>query len=188
VYHAHAEHAAVFLGDQGNQRYIDSYFDTYPGVWRQGDWIRITQRGDAINYGRSDATINRHGIRMGTRELYRAVEALPEIIDSLVVDLEYLGRPSYLPLFVVLRAGADLDKALKDKINARIRIALSARHVPDGIFAVSAVPRTLSGKKLKRPVKKLLLGHPAESVFNLDTMANPKSLAWFDTFNKKRLD
>jgi acetoacetyl-CoA synthetase len=177
-----------FWGDKGNQRYIDSYFDTYPGVWRQGDWIRITQRGGAIIYGRSDATINRHGIRMGTSELYRAVEALPEIIDSLVVDLEYLGRPSYLPLFVVLRAGADLNMALKDKINARIRTNLSARHIPDEIFAVSAVPRTLSGKKLELPIKKFLLGHPAESVFNIDTMANPESLAWFVAFNKKRLE
>jgi acetoacetyl-CoA synthetase len=176
-----------FWGDEANQRYIDSYYDTYPGVWRQGDWLRITQRGGAIIYGRSDATINRHGIRMGTSELYRAVEALPEIIDSLVVDLEYLGRPSYLPLFVVLRAGADLDKALKDKINACIRIALSARHIPDEIFAVSAVPRTLSGKKLELPIKKLLLGHPVESVFNPDTMTNPESVAWFVAFYKKRL-
>ena len=131
----------------------------YPGVWRHGDWIRITPRGGAIIYGRSDATINRHGIRMGTAELYRAVEALPEVLDSLVVDLEYLGRESYMPLFVVLRDGLALDDALTRRIKDAIRTALSPRHVPNEIFQVAAIPRTLSGKKMELPVKKLLLGH-----------------------------
>ena len=151
------------------KRYHASYFDSYVSgdgrhpVWRHGDWIRITPRGGAIIYGRSDATINRHGIRMGTAELYRAVEALPEVLDSLVVDLEYLGRESYMPLFVVLREGLTLDAALTARMKAGIRTALSARHVPNEIFQVSAVPRTLSGKKMELPVKKLLMGTPARA-------------------------
>jgi acetoacetyl-CoA synthetase len=175
-----------FWNDEGNHRYFDSYFDTYPGVWRQGDWIRFNARGGSVIYGRSDATINRHGIRMGTSELYRAVEAIPEIVDCLVVDLEYLGRPSYMPLFVVLKAGTELDSALKAQINARIRTALSARHVPNEVFAVPAVPRTLSQKKLELPIKKLLLGHPVETIVNRDSMANPDSLDWFFRFAERR--
>jgi acetoacetyl-CoA synthetase len=160
-------------------RYHDSYFDMYPGVWRHGDWIRITPRGGAIIYGRSDATINRHGIRMGTSELYRAVEALPEVLDSLVVDLEYLGRESWMPLFVVLRDGVVLDEALTRRIKRVIREALSARHVPNDVFQVSAIPRTLSGKKMELPVKKLLMGAAPDSVLKRDAMANADSVDWF---------
>jgi acetoacetyl-CoA synthetase len=158
--------------DKDGARYRDSYFDMYPGVWRHGDWIKITPRGGAIIYGRSDATINRHGIRMGTAELYRAVEALPEVLDSLVVDLEYLGRESWMPLFVVLREGLVLDEALTKRIKQAIREALSARHVPNDIYQVSAIPRTLSGKKMELPVKKLLLGAEPDSVLKRDAMAN----------------
>jgi acetoacetyl-CoA synthetase len=140
----------------------------------------------AVIYGRSDATINRHGIRMGTAELYRAVEALPEVLDSLVVDLEYLGRESYMPLFVVLRTGARLDESLRARINAEIRRALSARHVPNEIFEIAEVPRTLSGKKMELPIKKLLLGQPVEKIANPDAMANPASLAWFVSFAHAR--
>ena len=175
-----------FWGDADGSRYHDSYFDMYPGIWRHGDWIRITPRGGAIIYGRSDATINRHGIRMGTAELYRAVEALPEVLDSLVVDLEYLGRESYMPLFVVLREGVVLDAALTARMKAGIRDALSARHVPNEIFQVEAVPRTLSGKKMELPVKKLLMGTPAEQVFKLDAMANAACVAWFVDFAAQR--
>jgi acetoacetyl-CoA synthetase len=175
------------LGRPGvGRRYRDSYFDMYPGVWRHGDWIRITERGGAIIYGRSDATINRHGIRMGTAELYRAVEALPEVLDSLVVDLEYLGRESYMPLFVVLREGLVLDAELTKRLKAGIKAALSARHVPNEIFQVSAVPRTLSGKKMELPVKKLLMGAPADQVFKLDAMANADCVAWFSDFARRR--
>lgn len=171
-----------FWNDHGGQRYLESYYDTYPGVWRHGDWIRLTERGGAIIYGRSDATINRHGIRMGTSELYRAVEALPEVLDSLVVDLEYLGKPSYMPLFIVLKADIELDAPLRERIIGRIRTALTARHVPNDIFVVAAIPRTLSGKKLELPIKKLLLGQPLDKVVNIDSMANPESLAWFVAF------
>lgn len=175
-----------FWRDEAKRRYRESYFDTYPGVWRHGDWLRITRSGGAIIYGRSDATINRHGIRMGTSELYRAVESLPEVLDSLVVDLEYLGRASSMPLFVVLREGVELDEALVARINARVREALSARHVPDEVHRVEAVPRTLSGKKMEIPIKRLLLGQAIDKVANPDTMANPESLAWFAAFARRR--
>ncbi|MGU1062108.1 acetoacetate--CoA ligase [Pseudomonas aeruginosa] len=171
-----------FWNDPGDQRYLDSYFDTWPGIWRHGDWVLITPRGGAVIYGRSDATINRHGIRMGTAELYRAVEVLPEVLDCLVVDLEYLGRPSYMPLFVVLRPGVALDDGLCRRINDCIRNALTARHVPNEIFAVADIPRTLSGKRLELPVKKLLLGQPLDKAINLGSVANPESLAWFVRF------
>ena len=176
----------MFWNDPGDARYRESYFDMYPGVWRHGDWIRITPCCGAIIYGRSDATINRHGIRMGTSELYRTVEDLPEILDSLVVDLEYLGRESYMPLFVVMRPGHALTPQLEATLRDRIRQALSARHVPNEILAVAEVPRTLSGKKMELPVKKLLLGQPLDKVANPDAMANPSSLQWFVDFAARR--
>ncbi len=178
-----------FWNDADGRRYRESYFEVFPGVWRHGDWTRLVPRPEAVGgviYGRSDATINRHGIRMGTAELYRAVEALPEIVDSLVVDLEYLGRESYMPLFVVLRANVALDESLRQRINARIGAALSARHVPSEILAIAEVPRTLSGKKMELPIKRLLLGHRLEDVAHADAMANPASLAWFVDFARRR--
>jgi len=186
-----------FWNDEGNRRYIESYFEMYPAregrsaAWRHGDWIRIVPHPEsgshgAVIYGRSDATINRHGIRMGTAELYRAVEALPEVLDSLVVDLEYLGRESFMPLFVVLRAGVALDDALHQRMKAAIRTALSARHVPNEILQVAAVPRTLSGKKMELPVKKLLMGAPPAQVLNRDAMANADSIDWFVAYAQSR--
>lgn len=175
-----------FWNDAGDKRYRESYFATYPGWWRHGDWLRITPRGGAIIYGRSDTTINRHGIRMGTSEIYRVVENMPEIVDSLVVDLEYLGRESYMPLFVVLREGIALDESLRRRISDGIRSALSARHVPNEIFAVAEVPRTLTGKKMELPVKKLLLGMQVDEVASPDAMSNPGSLAYFVEFAKRR--
>ncbi|MDE2082338.1 MAG: acetoacetate--CoA ligase [Burkholderiales bacterium] len=186
-----------FWGDPGHRRYLDSYFDMFPGgpgkpaVWRHGDWLKIVPHPEigahgAIIYGRSDATINRHGIRMGTAELYRAVEAEPEVLDSLVVDLEYLGRESWMPLFVVLRDGLALDEALTKRLKAAIRQALSARHVPNDIFQVPAVPRTLSGKKMELPVKKLLMGAPPEQVLNRDAVANAAAVDWFIAFARAR--
>jgi acetoacetyl-CoA synthetase len=175
-----------FWNDEGGKRYHDSYFDVFKGIWRHGDWLRITPRGTAVIYGRSDATINRHGIRMGTSELYRAVEGLPEVLDSLVVDLEYLGRESYMPLFVVLRQGVALDAALDARLRAAIKAALSARHVPNQIFQVAAIPRTLSGKKMELPVKKLLLGAAPEQVMKRDAMANAESIDWFVAFARER--
>lgn len=175
-----------FWNDPGNRRYHDSYFDMFPGVWRHGDWVRITPTGGAVIYGRSDATINRYGIRMGTSELYRAVEVQAEVLDSLVVDLEYLGRESYMPLFVVLREGITLDPKLDRRLREAIKTALSARHVPNEIVQVTAIPRTLSGKKMELPVKKLLMGAPPEQVFKLDAMANADCVPWFVEFAKRR--
>ena len=197
-----------FWGDTGNARYLASYFEMYPpghgrkpgggdadpqtgGVWRHGDWLRVGTReagGEGcVIFGRSDATINRHGLRMGTSELYSAVEALPEVVDSLVVDLEYLGRESYMPLFVVLRPGLTLDEALQRKIVDAIKTALSPRFVPNAIFQVAEVPRTLSGKKQELPIKKLLLGQPLDKVMNKDAMANPGCLDWYVEFALNRL-
>ncbi len=186
-----------FWGDADGSRLRESYFDMYrhpdgAGIWRHGDWLRITPHPEsgssgAIIYGRSDATINRHGIRMGTAELYRAVEALPEVLDSLVVDLEYLGRESYMPLFVVLRDGLTLDDALARRLREAIKTALSARHVPNEIFQVGAIPRTLSGKKMELPVKKLLQGADAAKVLNRDAMANADCIDWYVAFAQRRL-
>ncbi|MDE2607215.1 MAG: acetoacetate--CoA ligase [Burkholderiales bacterium] len=175
-----------FWNDEGNKRYLSSYFDMYPGVWRHGDWLKVGADGGCVIYGRSDATINRHGLRMGTSELYSAVEALPEVLDSMVVDLEYLGRESYMPLFVVLRPGVVLDEAMKAKLAGAIRTALSPRFVPDEILQVPEVPRTLSGKKQELPIKKLLLGQPLEKVVNKDAMANPQCLDWYVAFAASR--
>jgi acetoacetyl-CoA synthetase len=175
-----------FWNDEGDKRYLSSYFDMYPGVWRHGDWLKITPAGGCIIYGRSDATINRHGLRMGTSELYSAVEALPEVLDSMVVDLEYLGRESYMPLFVVLRPGVQLDEPLQGKINHAIKTALSPRFVPNEIFQVPEIPRTLSGKKQELPIKKLLLGQPIEKVVNKDAMANPGCLDWYVDLARRR--
>lgn len=185
-----------FWGDEGGRRYLSSYFDMYPaghgrrpgggdtgpeagGVWRHGDWLRIGADGGCVIYGRSDATINRHGLRMGTSELYSAVEALPEVLDSMVVDLEYLGRDSYMPLFVVLREGLVLDEAMRQRLNDAVKVALSPRFVPDEIFQVAEIPRTLTGKKQELPIKKLLLGQPIEKVINKDAMANAACLDWY---------
>jgi len=182
----------LFLwGDGDGQRLRDSYFDMYPGVWRHGDWLRLIPHDGAtgaVIYGRSDATINRHGVRMGTAELYRAVEAEPAVLDSLVVDLEYLGRPSFMPLFVVLRDGHVLDDALVQRLRQAIRQALSPRHVPDAVIQAPAVPRTLSGKKMELPVKKLLLGADAAKVMNRDAMANGDAVPWYVAYAQRYRD
>ena len=147
-------------------------------------------RPDAIGgviYGRSDATINRQGVRMGTAELYRVVEQLEEVADSLVVDLEYLGQPSWMALFVQLRAGLTLDEALRQRIRQALRTGLSVRHVPDDIVQVASIPRTITGKKLELPVKKLMLGHAPDKVVRRDALAQPESLDWFVGFAARHL-
>ena len=175
-----------FWGDDDGSRLFESYFDTYPGIWRHGDWIEFTPEGGSIIYGRSDATINRRGLRLGSSEIYRAVEGLDEVLDSLVIDLEFLGRESFMPLFVVLREGIALDEAMKAKINGAIRASVSARFLPDEIVQIAEVPRTLSGKKLEVPVKKLLLGGDPATVVNRDSMANPASFDVFVDYAKAR--
>src|SRR3954454_2698490 len=142
-----------FWNDADGSRYRESYFDMFPGVWRHGDWIKVSSRGSAVIYGRSDSTINRQGVRMGTSEIYSAVEAVPQVLDSLVVDVQRDGEV-WMPLFVVLREGAELDDELRGDIRRRIREDCSPRHVPDEILAIREVPQTLTGKKLEVPVKK----------------------------------
>ena len=167
-------------GDTDGERYRASYFDTFPGVWRHGDWIELTERGTAIITGRSDATINRGGIRMGTAEIYRAVLSLDEIVDALVVDLPREGTQGYMPLFVVLRDGVPLDDELVARLRTRIREDCSPRHVPDEVRAVPAVPRTLSGKVLEVPVKRILSGEPADQALSRDSLADPDALRPFE--------
>ena len=166
-----------FWGDDTGSRFEDSYFSMYPGIWRHGDWIKLTPRGGAVIYGRSDSTLNRGGVRMGTSEFYRVVEQIPEIVDSLVVDTGSLtDGTGTLYLFVVLAEGAELDIALRRRIATDVRRDLSPRHVPDQIISVAAVPRTMNGKKLEVPVKRLLLGSSPEAVASRDTLANPNAL------------
>jgi acetoacetyl-CoA synthetase len=168
-----------FWNDPEGERYHSSYFDMYPGVWRHGDWIEITQRGTAIIYGRSDSTINRGGVRMGTSEIYRAVLALEDVVDALVVDIPKEGTEGWMPLFVVLRDGAQLTDDLVAEIKRRIRSDCSPRHVPDEIHEIQAVPRTLSGKALEVPVKRILMGTPAEQAVSRESLANPEALDYF---------
>jgi acetoacetyl-CoA synthetase len=167
-----------FWDDEDGEKLRESYFDMFPGVWRHGDWIRITERGTAIITGRSDSTINRGGIRMGTAEIYRAVLALDEITDALVVDIAQ-GDEAWMPLFVVLREDAELDDDLKKAIAKRVREDCSPRHVPSEVFQVKEVPRTLSGKVLEVPVKKILTGTPPEKAASRDSLANPEALDYF---------
>jgi acetoacetyl-CoA synthetase len=151
----------------------------FPGIWRHGDWIEITSRGTAIIYGRSDSTINRSGVRMGTSEIYRAVASVDAVIDALVVDIPRPGSEGWMPLFVVLRDGAELDDDLTAEIARRIRERCSPRHVPDRVYAIDEVPRTLSGKILEVPVKRILTGTPPEQAASRDSLANPESLDYF---------
>jgi acetoacetyl-CoA synthetase len=171
-----------FWNDPGGERYRSSYFDVYPGVWRHGDWIEITARGTAVIYGRSDSTINRQGVRMGTSEIYRAVLALPEVLDALVLDVPRPGTEGWMPLFVVLADGVPLDEELVASIRKRVREDCSPRHVPDDVFEIAEVPRTLSGKVLEIPVKKILMGTPPEKAASRDSLANPDALDWFVDF------
>ena len=167
-----------FWGDDDGSRYRDSYFDVYPGIWRHGDWIEITSRETAVIYGRSDSTINRGGVRMGTSEIYRAVLAVDDVTDALVVDVRREGS-DWMPLFVVLREGASLDDSLVSEIKRRIREDCSPRHVPDEIRQIDQVPRTLSGKVLEVPVKRILMGTPADQAASRESLANPEALDFF---------
>ncbi|MGI8711904.1 MAG: acetoacetate--CoA ligase [Solirubrobacteraceae bacterium] len=168
-----------FWGDEDGSRLRESYFDMYPGVWRHGDWIEITSRGTAIIYGRSDSTINRGGVRMGTSEIYRAVLDVGDVTDALVVDLPRAGTDGWMPLFVVLREGASLTDELIAEIRKRVREDCSPRHVPNEIRQIEAVPRTLSGKVLEVPVKRILTGTPPEEAASRESLANPEALDYF---------
>ncbi|MFE3447292.1 acetoacetate--CoA ligase [Nonomuraea sp. NPDC059194] len=168
----------MFWNDPSGERYRDSYFDVYPGVWRHGDWIKIEQDGSCVIYGRSDSTLNRGGVRMGTSEFYRVVERFPEIADSLVIDTGQLGQEGRLLLYVTMASG-EVTPELESRLKAALREELSPRHVPNEIIAVPGIPRTLSGKKLEVPVRKILLGTPVDQAANPDAMANPEVLEHF---------
>ncbi|MFL5872797.1 MAG: acetoacetate--CoA ligase [Solirubrobacterales bacterium] len=172
-------------GDEDGSRYRESYFEMFPGTWRHGDWIELTERGTAIIYGRSDSTINRGGIRMGTSEIYRAVLGIEAIIDALVVDLPRPGTDGWMPLFVVMREGSQLDEDLPREIARRVREQCSPRHVPDEVFEIDEVPRTLSGKVLEVPVKRILMGTPVEKAASRDSLANPAALDYFVAMAKR---
>ncbi len=168
-----------FWGDEDGERLRDSYFSMYPGVWRHGDWIKITERATAIIYGRSDSTINRGGVRMGTSEIYRAVLDIADVTDALVVDLPRDGTDGWMPLFVVLRDGAELTDDLVAEIRRRVREDCSPRHVPNEVRQIAAVPRTLSGKVLEVPVKRILMGTPVDEAASRESLANPEALDVF---------
>ena len=171
----------LFLwGDEGGEKYEESYFEMYPGVWRHGDWIKITDRGSAVIYGRSDSTINRGGIRMGTAEIYRAVNEVSQVQDSLVVDVPKEEGESVMPLFVVLEEGAELTEKVEKEISTSIRENCSPRYVPNYIYEIEEIPQTLNGKKLEVPVKKILAGQPADETVSKDSLSNPESLDYFE--------
>jgi acetoacetyl-CoA synthetase len=175
-----------FMNDPGDERYRETYFERFPGVWRHGDFLKINARGGCYIYGRSDSTLNRHGVRIGSAEVYRAVEQLDEVADSLVVCLELAGGGFYMPLFVRLAEGTELDDALRARIAAKLRGDCSPRHVPDEIHHVRAVPYTLTGKKMEIPVRRILAGTPPEKAASREAMMDPGALDWFIAFARER--
>ena len=176
----------MFWNDPKGKRYHDSYFDVYPGVWRHGDWIRINRRGGSVIEGRSDSTLNRQGVRLGSSEVYAAVESLPEVADSLIVGIEQPDGGYYMPLFVVLGDSRQMDDALAARIKDTLRSTLSPRHVPDEVIAVPAIPRTLSGKKMEVPVKRLFQGVPLSAAANVGATADASALLRFEEIARAR--
>jgi acetoacetyl-CoA synthetase len=177
-----------FWGDTDGRRYRDSYFATFPGVWRQGDFFKINDRGGCFVLGRSDATLNRHGVRIGTAEIYAVLASVEEIEDALIVNLDLPGGGFFMPLFVTLADGRVLDDAIRREICDRLRAEYTPRHVPDRIIQVHAIPATLTGKKMEVPVRKLLLGVAPEEAANVNAMANPDSLAEFASYARTQHD
>ncbi len=177
-----------FWNDADGTRYRESYFDQYPGVWRHGDFFKLNRRGGCFVLGRSDATLNRHGVRIGTAEVYRALTEVPEIEDALIVNLDLKDGGFFMPLFVKLHDGLELDETLVEKVRARMRKAYSARHVPDKIYQVAAIPYTLTGKKMEVPVRRILMGVPVEKAANRAAMANVESLEYFIRYAREQQD
>jgi acetoacetyl-CoA synthetase len=177
-----------FWNDTDNKRYLDSYFADYPGIWRHGDFFKMNDRGGCFVLGRSDATLNRHGVRIGTAEVYRSLATLPEIDDSLIVNLDLPHGKFFMPLFVKLKSDLTLDEPLRDKIRATLRREYSPRHVPDKIYQVESVPFTLTGKKMEVPVRKILMGVAPEKAANRDAVANPQALDYFIAYTKSQTD
>jgi acetoacetyl-CoA synthetase len=177
-----------FWNDADGSRYRESYFDLYPGVWRHGDFFRINSRGGCFVLGRSDATLNRHGVRIGTAEVYRSLIGVPEIEDALIINLDLPGGRFFMPLFVKLRAGHALDEALNERIRAQMRKDYSPRHVPDRIYSVNAIPYTLTGKKMEVPVRRILMGVPPEKAANRAAMANMDALDFYIDYARTQRD
>lgn len=177
-----------FWNDPGNKRYLESYFQDYPGVWRHGDFFKINERGGCFVLGRSDATLNRHGVRIGTAEIYRSLALLPEIDDSLIVNLDLPHGKFFMPLFVKLKQGLQLDESLTERIRATLRREYSPRHVPDRIYQVESIPFTLTGKKMEVPVRKILMGVHPEKAANRDAVANPHALDYFIDYARRQTD
>ncbi|MGY1753925.1 acetoacetate--CoA ligase [Blastococcus sp. SYSU D01042] len=175
-------------GDDDGQRYHDAYFDTYPGVWRHGDWLTITSRGTCVISGRSDSTLNRHGVRMGSSDIYQAVEALPEVAEALVLGIEQPDGGYWLPLFVRLAEGAALDAELTDRIRSAVRTQASPRHVPDEVLEVPAIPHTTTGKKLEVPVKRIMQGVAIDKACNLGAVDDPAAVTWFADLARQRAE
>ena len=169
-----------FWNDPGGKRYRESYFETYPGKWRHGDWVEISEDGSLTIQGRSDATLNRKGVRIGTAEIYSVLDGIPGIKDSVILNLELDGGDDFMPLFIVLDPEKDLDEALKNQINTALKQQCSPRHVPDHIFQIPDIPYTLSGKKMEVPVKKILMGISAGAGMNKDAVRNPEAMAFFE--------
>lgn len=177
-----------FWNDRNCEKYIQSYFEMYEGIWRHGDWLKITDRGSCIIYGRSDATLNRQGIRIGTSEIYRVMDTIPIVKDALIVNLELVGGKHFMPLFVVLATDettgqpTKLTDAIKNSINQALRTEYSPRHVPDEIIQVTDIPYTISGKKMEAPVKKILMGIPLSKAVNQGSMRNPAAMDFFVSY------
>jgi acetoacetyl-CoA synthetase len=175
-----------FWNDRSGARYLEAYFERHRHVWRHGDYIKFNERGGCYIYGRSDSSLNRYGVRIGTAEIYRCVEQLPEIVDSLIVCLELAGGRFFMPMFVELRAGCELDEPLRERIGELLRRQCSPRHVPDQIYQVDGVPYTLTGKKMELPVRKILMGTPIDKAMSRDAMMNPSTLDWYLDFTREQ--
>ncbi|TDJ63203.1 MAG: acetoacetate--CoA ligase, partial [Proteobacteria bacterium] len=177
-----------FWNDEGDKRYHDSYFDVFPGVWRHGDFFEVNDRGGCFIRGRSDSTLNRYGVRIGTAEIYRVVEALDEVDDALVVNLDLPGSRFFMPMFVKLAPGVSFDATVVAKIAQALRTQCSPRHVPDKVYPVADIPYTLTGKKLEVPIRKILMGIPVDEAASRDAMMNPESVDYFIAFADERAD
>jgi acetoacetyl-CoA synthetase len=177
-----------FWNDRNDERFTETYFSDFPGMWRQGDFYRVNARGGVFVLGRSDATLNRHGIRIGTSEIYRTIVLVPGVEDGLIVNLDLPGGRFFMPLFVKLKDGVTLDDALAKAINDRLRGEYTPRHVPDKIYQVPAIPYTISGKRMEVPVRRILAGFPLAKAANRDAMANPAALDFFIEYARNQND